>query len=90
MLYPLLNSAGLALDIIGVVLLFMFGLPEEISRTGAVRVTHGRDEQEAKKAKLYDGFGRAGLGLLILGFALQLVSNLLQLCPASSCGLLTG
>jgi hypothetical protein len=30
-------------------------------------------------AKLYDRLGALGLGLLILGFVVQLVSNLLQL-----------
>jgi hypothetical protein len=79
MLYLVLNSAGLLLDIIGVVLLFKFGLPEDISRTGTGFLITHQDEDEVKRAKLYDRLGMLGLALLIAGFALQLASNLLQL-----------
>jgi hypothetical protein len=72
---PILNSAGLLLDIVGVVLLFKYGLPEEIRRSGSVSLSVGKDEKEAKRAKLYVRRGRLGLGLLIAGFFLQLVSN---------------
>jgi hypothetical protein len=80
MLYPVLNSIGLVLDIFGVVLLFKFGLPEEIRRTGASFVIiEETDEAEVTRAMLYDRLGRLGLGLLILGFTFQLTANLLQL-----------
>jgi hypothetical protein len=80
MLYLLLNSVGLSLDIVGVVLLFRYGLPGEVSRTGANYLIHGpRDQNEVRRARLYDRLGLLGLRLLIAGFALQLASNLLQL-----------
>jgi hypothetical protein len=79
LLYPILNSIGLVFDIAGVVLLFKFGLPEEISRTGSsALLIEERDETEVRRARLYDRLGGLGLGLLILGFVVQLVSNLLQ------------
>ena len=43
------SSAGLALDIGGVILLFFYGLPEEISKTGAGHLVWGEDKEEAKK-----------------------------------------
>jgi len=70
------NSVGLVLDITGVVLLFKFGLPAEISRTGAIHIiTEQHDEDEVRKARKYDRLGRFGLGLLVAGFTLQLASN---------------
>lgn len=74
----LLNSAGLVLDIFGAVLLFKYGLPAEISRTGAVYIiAEQNDEAELTKARTYDRLGHLGLALLIGGFVLQLASNLL-------------
>ncbi len=71
-----INDIGLLLDIIGAVLLFKFGLPASIDRQGHIHIiTEQVDEEEIKKGKLYDIWGKFGLGLLILGFVLQLASN---------------
>lgn len=71
-----LNSGGLFMDIVGGFLIFIFGLPENINRDGAIGIVTGEtDEDEKKKGRRYDFCARAGLCLLILGFALQLVSN---------------
>jgi hypothetical protein len=71
-----LNSIGLLLDISGAYLLFKFGLPEEIRRSGAIALALEQvDEAEAAKAKCYDRRGKFGLGLLVVGFVLQLLSN---------------
>jgi len=71
-----LNSLGLILDIIGVVLLFKYGLPEEVSRkgTGAL-LLEGNDPSEIAKAKSYDRTAQTALALLVTGFALQIISN---------------
>ena len=70
------NSAGLLLDILGVVLLYKYGLPEEISRKGTGPTwTYGSDEKQKKKAKHYDMMSLLALGLLVFGFALQILSN---------------
>jgi len=71
-----INSLGLLLDICGAILLWKYGLPEAISREGHCYLVLGqKDEAEAAKARTYDCWSRLGLALLILGFALQLVSN---------------
>lgn len=71
-----LNSLGLVLDILGVVLLFKFGLPASISRTGtSFLALEGEDKAERAKAQRYDFWARVGLALLIVGFLLQLISN---------------
>ena len=76
LLSDVINSAGLALDIGGVILLFIYGLPERVDRFGSgADWTFGVDEEEAKKYKRYKKNSFWGLGFLVLGFFLQLVSN---------------
>ena len=73
------NSAGLALDIVGAYLLFRFGLPAEISRSGAIHViAWERDAASIARARAYDRWGHTGLGLLMAGFAFQLLSNFIK------------
>ena len=69
------NSIGLLLDIVGVVLMFRFGLPPDVTRTGAGYLTWGVDEGEVRKSKLYDRMSWVALALLILGYGLQIASN---------------
>ena len=72
------NSAGLALDILGVILLFFFGLPSRVSE-GPPYLSFGEDpdstKQRKKQRKRYQRVSWFALVLLILGFALQMVSN---------------
>ena len=72
------NSAGLALDILGVILLFFFGLPSRVSE-GPPYLSLGEDpdstKQRKKQRKQYERVSWFALVLLILGFALQMVSN---------------
>jgi len=75
----LVNSIGLVCDIIGAVLIWRYGLPEPISRSGAVHLTlEQSDETEIAKAKRYDCIARCGIVSLVSGFVLQLVSNFLR------------
>ncbi len=70
------NSSGLFLDIVGVVLIWRYGLPEPISRTGATYIiTEQIDQTEMAKAANYDLLSKLGLGLIITGFLMQIVSN---------------
>jgi hypothetical protein len=72
------NSVGLVLDICGAILLWKYGLPEAISREGHQYIVLGqKDKAEAEKAQTYDRWSKLGLGLLIFGFVLQFVSNLI-------------
>ncbi|MCY3547049.1 MAG: hypothetical protein OXH49_09215 [Gemmatimonadetes bacterium] len=71
----LFSTVGLILDIFGVVLLFRFGLPPDVSRDGTVRLVLGADEREARKGKRYERLSWAALGLIITGFTLQIVGT---------------
>lgn len=71
-----LASAGLALDIIGVGLIWRYGLPESVNRSGQISlVLPETDRVGPLKAKFYDFFSISGLVALIVGFGLQIASN---------------
>ena len=73
-----INSAGLLLDIIGVAMLYRYGLPPAgVSRTGAGYLMWGGSHEARKKGRLYVCLSRVALGCLIAGFALQILSNIL-------------
>lgn len=78
-----LNSLGLVLDIAGVVLLFLFGLPPRVGRGGESHLLlEGVDEHELKRERRYNRLSLVGIVLVTLGFGLQLASNFVL--PASS------
>ena len=71
------SPLGLILDILGAFLIYKYGLPEDVSKTGVIyRVIEQEDEDEKLKAIKYDKYSRTGFGLLIMGFILQLISSL--------------
>ena len=71
----LINASGLIFDIIGVLILWKFGLPESISKTGAqFIITEEANEEEIAKAVKYDAFAGIGLIFIITGFILQFIS----------------
>ena len=71
-----LNTFGLVFDILGAILLFKFGLPEDVSRSGhTYLVLEQEDSNEKAKGVFYDRWGKVGLVSLIIGFLLQAVSN---------------
>lgn len=71
-------NLGLLLDAIGVVLVWRFGLPPEISRHGHSSILlEGVDEAEKRKAQIYDWLSRLGLFLIVLGFIVQIIGNLI-------------
>ena len=72
----LINSIGLVLDIVGVVIIWRYGLPEPLSREGAIYIiAEQSDRAEKLKAARYDLLSKIGLFLVLAGFALQLASN---------------
>ena len=79
----IINSIGLLLDIFGMVLLFRYGLPENLDRGGRPFTIAANlpDKAEIRKARHHDRMGQLGLALLIAGFLFQLASNFLQLRP---------
>ena len=67
-----LNIGGLVLDIIGVIMLFIFGLPADIRRGGIRSLDLGNpDQEESDKATRYDRWAWVGLTTLIVGFLAQ-------------------
>ncbi len=71
----IVNAIGLGLDIIGVVLIFRYGIGPDVRRGGAGYLVLSRNEEEIRKARRYDCLGRSGLLLIIAGFAIQMISN---------------
>ena len=70
------NSLGLILDIFGVILIWRFGLPEQVNRRGeSALLLEQTDESEKAKAARYDKWSRCGLWLILGGFFLQLIGN---------------
>jgi hypothetical protein len=76
-----LTNIGLFLDIIGVLFLFKYGLPSNISQTGSVNlILEQTNENEIHKWKKYNRMSRVGLLFILIGFVLQILSNLSFLC----------
>jgi hypothetical protein len=74
----IVSSTGLLLDMIGAILLLNYGIPPKIDPEGHQHIILEQvDEAEIKRAATYRARSSWGLGLLILGFALQLVGNFL-------------
>ena len=77
-LAKIINSLGLILDIVGVILLVRYGLPPEgVSRTGHNLLAWGTNTEVQERAKRYDRLSWAAVILLVMGFVLQIVSNFL-------------
>lgn len=74
--HVMMNVIGLSLDLFGVILLFFFGIAPMIDVKGITyRSTGETDMDEVKKSKKYTMISRVGLGMIILGFAFQLIGN---------------
>lgn len=73
------NSVGLVLDILGAFLVWQYGLPAVMEPGGTrYRSRSGSDPEGPSTEKLqYRARSKAGFGLLMAGFILQLLSNFL-------------
>ena len=72
----ILNSVGLSLDIIGVIILFIYGLPKNLNEEGnSFLILEETDRDEKQKWKTYNRISKFGLPIIIIGFTLQLISN---------------
>ena len=77
----LINSIGLLCDMVGVVILFYFGPPTLNITCDGYKILpfNPNDEAETKNnkslAEKHNRLSKLGLGLLFIGFLLQLVSN---------------
>ena len=78
-----LSSIGLFLDIIGVIMLFKYGLPSEVSKEGNVMIVlEQTDDEQIKKWKRYNLCSKVALSIIILGFVLQIVPSVIQIFPS--------
>lgn len=76
----LINLIGLILDILGVLVLFKYGLPSEVTKDGHVGYTASQsDPIERAKWYKYNRMAKVGLGLLIAGFVLQAASDIIPM-----------
>ena len=82
MLSSIINAVGLSLDIFGVFLLFFYGLARSIGPfSGTKLLAIGADpasgEANRKELRRCKGLSRLGLGCLVIGFSMQIVSSFL-------------
>lgn len=69
---------GLFLDIIGVIMLFRYGLPSKVLAPPSLELMQGLSEGEMANNKKIKRWAYTGLSLLILGFACQFAGLWLQ------------
>lgn len=67
-----LVSSGLALDIVGVLLLYRYGLPSRYPKRTRLVLHDEPDELGQRRFKRLSG---VGIGMLVTGFALQLLGT---------------
>jgi len=70
------NSIGLGFDIVGAILIFVYGLPAKFDPEGHTHIiTHEIDQEEVKKGRIHKARSEFGVFFLFLGFLFQLISN---------------
>jgi predicted ABC-type exoprotein transport system permease subunit len=75
----IINSIGLVIDIIGVILIFYYGITPMIDENGTVLLAiEQEDDNLKKKAKKFNFLSRLGLILIVIGFVCQLSSNFIK------------
>ncbi len=69
-----LNIIGLVLNLVGVIILFRYGMPYHVPTGGAVHIiTEQIDTAEKALESRYEIFGYFGLVAIVAGTALQIV-----------------
>lgn len=69
------NSIGLGLDLVGVLLIWKYGLPRQPPGVDTVVVTAGSNDELEKAESFYKIMGNVGLGFIVCGFLIQAISN---------------
>jgi hypothetical protein len=70
--------AGIAVNLVGVILLFRYGMPFRVERRGASYFILEETDQDAIAAeRRYKALGFVGLALIVVGSALQALAVLL-------------
>jgi len=74
----LFSTVGLLLDMIGVGLIFFFGISSVFELSGhQMIVTKEQNNLEVKKEARFKRYSRIGLILIFLGFSFQIIGNFL-------------
>lgn len=78
MLSQVLICTGLALDIVGVLLLYRFGLPSRYPESDhlALHTNEGDRIQRTRRRRWFRRFSHLGISLLAFGFFLQFLGTL--------------
>jgi hypothetical protein len=75
------SITGLSMSLLGIVTLFVFQMPSQVRRGGAIYAEiQQRDQRALKREKWYDRLGWPGLFLVVVGTLCQIVANI----PAST------
>jgi len=83
MLGKAVNTLGLVLNLLGVVLLFRYGMPFHVPTGGTVTVAiDATDQAEVALERKYMCLGYVGLAFLVLGTLSQLVATWI---PSDEC-----
>jgi hypothetical protein len=73
----IINVIGLTFDIIGVLMLFKYGLPSNLDKNGHISIVLEQvDDDEIHKYKKYEQLSYLALVSIIIGFILQGLSTL--------------
>jgi hypothetical protein len=71
------NAAGQIMALVGVVILFRYGMPFRVNAGGGDMVTTNPTEANIRQDKLHWWLGLFGLALVLIGGAIQVVLNFL-------------
>ena len=75
----MLSAIGLLLDIVGAILIFLFGIASPYSKGMGLAVNLSEKHPKYKENKtgfaLHQALSRAGIMLILFGFTLQLFDN---------------
>ena len=70
-----INQLGLIFDIIGVILLFMYGLPSRIIEPPKLLLEGDLSKEDSKKNRFITIMSYIGLSCLFIGFFLQFLGS---------------
>jgi hypothetical protein len=78
------NTAGLMLSLIGVFLLFRYGMPYRVRTDGKTEKTVklADADEKSRLEKRYDRLGKFGLFLIVVGTVCQIYVGIVTLCPS--------
>lgn len=72
------SNIGLLIDIIGVIIIYFFGISSELNKSGTGGLILEDSDKTKKKAIIYDCISKGGLLLIGVGFIFQIVGNVIK------------